>query len=435
MEFQRTVLPGGTRILTEKMREVRSVALGFWVGVGSRDEAVELQGASHFLEHLLFKGSNNYSARRIAEAFDEVGGEANAFSTKEYTCFYGRVLDKDLKMAMDVLLDMLRRPLLKAQDVESERNVILEEIAMHEDTPEDLVHDLFTETIFGSHPLGREVMGTVETVRAIRAQDLKGFHQANYHSPNIVVAAAGNVDHDEIVEWVGAEFAGDHGRRPSRPPAGPEPASKMRVVTRPTEQAHIVVGGMGYHRNHPARFAWGVLDNLLGCGTSSRLFQEVRERRGLAYSVFSYRNSFSETGTYGVYAGTGPNKVFEVLEIIDTELDRLMQDGVTEEELDRVKGFTRGSMVLALEDPASRMSRLGKSELVGAEILSIDDIIARVDAVTTEDVVRVARDLLPADRRVLTLIGPGAANDVAEWSKTGGGRAARAATSAGTSQG
>ncbi|MGH2773107.1 MAG: M16 family metallopeptidase [Actinomycetota bacterium] len=406
MEFERTVLPGGTRVLTEHMAEVRSVALGFWIGVGSRDEPEELAGSCHFLEHLLFKGSKSHTGRLIAELFDSVGGEANAFSAKEYTCLYARILDKDLETAVEVLSDMVRNPLLLPLDVETERNVILEELAMHEDTPEDLVHDIFTETLFGSHPLGREVMGTAETVASITPETLRSFHEGSYHSANIVVAAAGNADHEKLVKWVDSEFGAERHRPLERSSAPDKPSSSSRVISRRTEQAHIVIGGIGYGRDDPRRFAWGVLDNLLGSGSSSRLFQEIRENRGLAYSVFSYRNTFTEIGSWAIYAGTAPRNVPELIEVIDTELDRLITDGITQEELQRAKGCTRGSTVLALEDPASRMTRIGKTELVKGEQLTIDEIIARVDAVTREDVAEVARDLLVPQRRVLSAIGP-----------------------------
>lgn len=402
-------------MLTEAMSEVRSAALGFWVGIGSRDEPPELQGATHFLEHLIFKGTEKYSARYIAEAFDAVGGEANAFSAKEYTCFHSRVLDRDIEMSLSVLGDMLRHPMLRGDDVDSERSVILEELAMHEDTPEDLVHDVFTQAIFGDHSLGREVMGTTETVASLTRENLQDFHRASYHSPNIVIAAAGSVDHGQIVEWVNAEFGAEEGPPPARIPAKPEPATRLKVVRRPTEQAHVVLGGIGYQRDHPSRFAWGVLDNLLGCGTSSRLFQQVREKRGLAYSVFSYRNMYSEIGDWAVYAGTAPSNVPRLLEVVTEELDRLVSDGATAEELKRAKGATEGAMVMALEDPASRMSRLGKSELVGAEILSMDEIINRVDAVTLDDIAAVARDLLAPERRALTVMGPFDEGDFSEW--------------------
>lgn len=397
------------------MSEVRSVALGFWVGVGSRDEPSELQGATHFLEHLLFKGTAAHSAQEIAEAFDAVGGEANAFSAKEYTCFHGRILDRDAPMALEILSDMLRRPMLRPEDVDSERNVILEELAMHEDTPEDLVHDVFSQTVFGDHPLGREVMGTSETVGAITSEDLRRFHQERYRSSNIVVAAAGRVDHNEVIDWLSSEFGPDGPPPPERIPAPREAAERLKIVPRATEQTHIVIGGMGLSRNDPARFAWGVLDNLLGCGTSSRLFQQVREARGLAYSVFSYRNMYSETGDWAIYAGTAPVNVQRLLDVVLSELDDLVANGATKQELERAKGATEGGMVMALEDPASRMSRLGKSELVGAEILSMDEIMARVEAVSLEEVAGVAAELLAPERRVLTVLGPCAESDFSGW--------------------
>lgn len=413
MLFSRTRLESGVRVVTERMPEVRSASIGFWVGVGSRDEPPELQGSSHLLEHLLFKGSERRNARDIAEAFDAVGGEANAFSTKEYTCVYARVLDQDLSMAVDTLADMTRDPSLRGEDVESERRVVLEEIAMHEDTPEDLVHDVFAEAVFGEHPLGREVMGTVASVNSISRENLVEFHRANYHPRSLVVAAAGNIDHAEVVSWIERFFPPDDRSPAPREQSIPSPAAQMRVVNRATEQAHIVLGGLGYARKHPDRFAWGVLDNLLGGGMSSRLFQEIREDRGLAYAVYSYRNVFSETGSYGVYAGTAPGNAKEVVKIISSEFDRLLEAGITTEELGRAKGHTRGGLVLGLEDSSSRMSRLGRSELVHGEILSIDELIARVDAVTREDVGRVVRDLLRPDARVLAVIGPFSDEDFA----------------------
>jgi predicted Zn-dependent peptidase len=413
--FSRSVLPSGIRVLTERMPEVRSASIGFWVGVGSRDEPADLQGSSHFLEHLLFKGTEKRSARDIAEAFDAVGGEANAFSAKEYTCVYGRVLDKDLPMAVDFLADMVRNSILRPEDVASERKVILEEIAMHEDTPDDLVHDVFAEALFGTHPLGREVMGTVETVNSISPESLRRFHVENYHPHNTVVAAVGNVDHDEVVSWIESFFPGGERRAAPRSPNVPTASREVRVVRRKTEQAHIVAGGLGYSRQHPDRFAWGVLDNLLGGGMSSRLFQEIREKRGLAYSVYSYRSMFGETGLYGVYAGTAPGNALEVLRIVSEEMDRLVDEGITEDELERAKGHTRGGIVLGLEDPSSRMSRLGKSELIRGEILSVDELIARVDAVTLDDVNRVGRELLGHDSRVLAVVGPFKQSELDAW--------------------
>lgn len=415
MEYARTVLPSGIRVLTERMPEVRSVAIGFWVGVGSRDEPSELQGASHFLEHLLFKGTENRSARSIAEAFDSVGGDANAEASKDYTVFYARVLDKDLPMATEVLSDLLTNASLATRDLESERRVVLEEIAAHEDAPEDLVHELFAETLFGDHPLGRETLGTTATVKAMTDGSLRRFYQDTYQSPSIVVAAAGSVDHADLVTQIGASFGSSEGPELVREAPGSHPAKKLSVTTRKTEQAHIVLGGFGYSRHHPDRFAWGVLDDLLGGGPSSRLFQEVREERGLAYAVYSYRIQFAETGNYSIYAATAPSQVKELLDVTTKILDSLVEDGVTEAELVRAKGRFRGALVLGLEDPGSRMARLGRLELVGTEILTIDELIEHIDAVTIEDVARVAKDLLGAESRVLTVLGPFDPSEFSSW--------------------
>lgn len=292
---------------------------------------------------------------------------------------------------------------------------------MHEDTPDDLVHDLFAETALGDHPLGRSVMGTQSTVGAITVESLRDFHDTNYHNRNLVVAAAGSVDHEELVGRIDGSFPTE-GREPApRLPAAPTPKVRLRLNGRQTEQVHVVVGGLGYSRQHPDRFAWGVLDTLLGGGMSSRLFVEIREKRGLAYSVYSYRNLFRETGLYAVYAGTAPGNLRAVMGLITEELDRLVSEGITEEELDRAKGHMRGSMVLSLEESSSRMSRLGKSELVQGEILSVDEMISRVEAVTLEDVAQVARDLLRAEARVIAAVGGVEEDELAPFVVDGAG--------------
>lgn len=415
MLYSRSHLPSGIRVVSERMPEVRSASVGFWVGLGSRDEEPDAEGASHFLEHLLFKGTDHHSATEIAETFDAVGGEANAFCTKEYTCFYARVLDDDLPMALDILCDMLRNANLQDTDVESERRVVLEEISMKDDAPEDLVHDILMEVVFGDHPLAREVMGTAGSVSTIPASRIRSFYTSHYRPANVVVAAAGNVDHEEILERIDGAFDRDELPPHQRTLKDPVSTGRLRVVPRETEQAHILIGGLGHSRHHPERFAWGVLDNLLGGGGSSRLFQEVRERRGLAYSVYSYRSQFSETGLWGVYAGTSPHQALEVTKIISDELDRLLEGGVTEEEVERAKGYTRGGLVLSLEDSSSRMSRLGRSELMHGEILTIDELIEKFDEVTLDDVRRVAEELLPVPSRVLALIGPFKEDDFKSW--------------------
>lgn len=412
---ERTVLPSGLTVLTERMPEVRSVALGFWINVGSRDEPVPLQGSSHFLEHLLFKGTPTRTAQDIAEAFDAVGGEANAFSEKEYTCYYGRVLDKDLPMAAELLSDMILNSTIAPSDVEAERNVILEELAMLEDAPEDLVHDVFAESVFGGHPLGREIMGTIATVKQIDQAALRAFHAVNYRASNIAVAAAGNLVHEQVLEWLGDGFAGGEEAPAPRELTDPKPLGRLRILKRPTELAHVVIGGLSYDSQHPLRFAWGVMDTLLGGGMSSRLFQEIREKRGLVYSVYSYRNLFTETGAYGIYAGSGPGNAREVVKLISAELDKMLESGVTEAELARAKGHMKGSVVLALEDPASRMSRLGRSQIVGGELITIDEILNRIEAVTVEQVAVVAKDLLQPENRILTVIGPFKEKDFKDW--------------------
>jgi len=404
--YSTTQLQNGVRVLSEKMPSIRSVTVGLWIAVGSRDEEDSMQGSSHFLEHLLFKGTATRNARDIAETFDAMGGDANAFSAKEYTCLYCKVIDEDLPGAMECLVDMLSRPQMRPDDVESERRVILEEIAMHEDSPDDLVHDLFTANLLGSHPLGREVMGTTETIWAVTRDQLAGFHDMHYLPRNLVVAAAGNVDHEALVELVQSAFSEDDRSSPARVLSSPVPAQRLVVADRKTEQTHIVLGGPGLPRDHPDRFSWGVLDTLLGGGMSSRLFQEIRETRGLAYAVYSYRNLFSETGLWGVYAGVTPPNAVEVVKIIQNELDRVVEEGISEAEVDRAKGHLKGAMVIGLEDPSSRMTRLGKSELLQTDILSIEQIMDRIDGVTLQDLNRVAGDLLNRESRTLAVIGP-----------------------------
>jgi predicted Zn-dependent peptidase len=406
--FERTELPSGLRILTERMPAVRSVALGIWAGVGSRDETPRLSGASHFLEHVLFKGTKRRSARDIAELMDAVGGEANAFTSKEYTCFYARTLDRDLELAVDVLVDMLRFSKLARDDVEAERTVILEEIGMHNDAPDDVVHDLFAEVLFGGHPLGRPVLGTTESIGAMSRDAVARYWRRHYVPGNLVVAAAGNCSHAEVVDLVRAAFEGAEGE-PLGPRAGrrePRAYRGLQVRHKPTEQAHVVFGTRGLSRSDPRRFALGVLNIAFGGGMSSRLFQEVREKRGLVYSIYSYATQYSETGSFSVYAGAAPKRIHDVLAIVRDELDRVIADGLSEEELARGKGHLKGSLVLGLEDTSGRMTRLGKSEITSGEILTVDDIVRRVDEVTDEDVRAVAKEVLGSGPRALALIGP-----------------------------
>jgi predicted Zn-dependent peptidase len=416
---RRTVLPGGLRVVTESLPAVRSVALGIWVGVGSRDEDQPHAGATHYLEHLLFKGTSKRSALDISAAMDAVGGELNAFTAKEYTCYYARVLDADLPLAIDVLSDMVTASLIQPKDVDAERNVVLEEIAMNEDDPSDSVHEAFTQQLFGDTPLGRPILGTVDSINAITRDQINEHYRARYTPPHLVIAAAGSLDHDAVVAGVQAAFApvlSDFGSAEPAAPRlrgsgglwdgyGPAAGSGVRLVSRPIEQANLVLGCEGLSRTDDRRFALGVLNAALGGGMSSRLFQEVREKRGLAYSVYSFTSQHAETGLWGIYVGCLPSKADEVLSICTAEVAKIIADGLTDAELARGKGQVRGGIVLGLEDPSSRMTRLGKSELVYPNLEPVDDVLAAIEAVTHEDIRAVAADIL-ARPKALAVVGP-----------------------------
>jgi predicted Zn-dependent peptidase len=407
----RTILPGGLRVITESLPAVRSAALGIWVGVGSRDEDRQHAGATHYLEHLLFKGTSRRTALEISAAMDAVGGELNAFTAKEYTCYYARVLDTDLPLAIDVLSDMVNSSLIAPRDVDAERGVILEEIAMNEDDPSDLVHEAFAAQLFGDTPLGRPILGTVDSINSITRDRIAEHYRGRYTPDSLVVAAAGSLDHGRVVELVQEAFshvlAGD--RQPAPPrlagPSADGTGTGVRLVSRPIEQANLVLGCGGLARNDDRRFALGVLNSALGGGMSSRLFQEVREKRGLAYSVYSFSSQHAECGQWGIYAGCLPAKADDVLAICREEVQKVISDGLTDEELDRGKGQLRGSIVLGLEDPSSRMSRLGKSELVYPRLEPVDEVLASIEAVTDQDVRDVAAAVL-GQPKALAVVGP-----------------------------
>jgi predicted Zn-dependent peptidase len=405
--YQQTENSNGIRVLTERMPNLRSVTSGFWIGVGSRDEPQELSGISHFIEHLLFKGTSRRTARRIAEEFDAMGGELNAFSAKEYTCYYSKVLDEKVEEAFEIMADMLLSSLMRPKDVDAERKVILEEIAMHEDSPDDIIHDLFVSALWETHPLGQSVLGMQNVVRTLGSDDIIAFFRRFYRPENIVVAAAGNVDHDMVVKLVDRLMDADGGGgKHERHSVVPEIRPHTVVYNRPTEQAHIVLGTQGLPRQHPARFILAVLDNILGGGMSSRLFQKIREERSLAYSIFSYHSMYVETGLFAVYAGTSPENISSVLELIKEEIEQILNKGITGEELERAKGHIKGNLVLSLEDSGSRMTRLGKAEVCQGELLSLNQLLSRIDAVTGEDVLQLARDIFGHRKLVVTAIGP-----------------------------
>ncbi|MTE21288.1 insulinase family protein [Streptomyces sp. TRM43335] len=410
---RKTVLPGGLRVVTQSVPDVRSATFGIWARVGSRDETPALGGATHYLEHLLFKGTKRRSALDISAEIDAVGGEMNAFTAKEFTCYYARVLDTDLPLAIDVVCDMLTGSLIRSEDVEAERGVVLEEIAMTEDDPGDCVHDLFAKTMLGDSPLGRPVLGTNETVNALTRDRIARFYRRHYDPTHLVVAAAGNLDHDTVVRQVREAFeqAGapaDTDAEPVGPRTGSRrirTAGRVDLLGRDTEQAHVVLGVPGLSRTDERRWALEVLSAALGGGMSSRLFQEVREKRGLAYSVYSYTSGFADCGLFGVYVGCRPNLVHDVLKICRDEIDHVAEHGLDDEEMRRAVGQLAGSTVLGLEDTGALMNHIGKGELCWGEQLSVDDMLARISAVTPDDVRSVAREIL-GQRPSLSVIGP-----------------------------
>jgi predicted Zn-dependent peptidase len=405
-----TALDCGITVVCEPMPDVRSVAVGFWVGTGSRDEDASVAGASHFLEHLLFKGTDTRSAREIAEMVDEVGGDINAFTTKEYTAFYVRVLSDALETGLDILSDIMWQPAFRPDEVEAERQVILEEILMHADEPADLVHEVLAEAMFPGHPLGREVLGDESTVVAMPREDIAAFHSAHYRPANIVLAAAGDLDPDALAAGIERRFTGQGGGAAPARIAPDQPARQLAVVNRPTEQAHLLMGMVGLDRDDEDRYALAVVNHVLGGGMSSRLFQEIREQRGLAYSVFSYRATYQGTGTLAVYAGTAPSKATEVLGLINTGIDRLLDAGITERELSMSRSHLRGSLALSLEDSGARMSRLGRSQLVHGHVLQLAELDDHLSSVTLADVDRVIAKVL-SGTRVLAAVGPFGAED------------------------
>jgi len=399
------VLDCGARLVTEPMADVRSVTVGVWVGTGSRDEDDARAGSSHFLEHLLFKGTPTWSAAAIAESVDEVGGDMNAFTTKEYTAFYIRLLAEHLPLGLDVLGAIMTDPALRAEDIEAERQVILDEILMHADEPSDFAAEQCTAALFPGHPLGREVLGTAQSVAALDQEEIRTFFDTHYRAGNLVVAAAGDLDHDRLAADIDRRLAGrPGGSSPSR--RAPEgPGEDLAVQPRPTEQVHLVLGMRCPGRHDPQRWALAVLNHTFGGGISSRLFQEVRERRGLAYSIWSERTHYDEVGTLTVNVGTAPEHAAEVLDLVHSELDRMGGHGVTDRELAVAKGHLRAETLLSLEDSGARMSRIGSSLLLHGRVLEVDEVLARVEAVTAAEVAAAAA-ALAGETRTLSVVGP-----------------------------
>lgn len=408
--FQSTRLNNGLLVVTEHVPGVRSISCGIWIKAGSRDETPSQAGITHFLEHLIFKGTSTRSARDIAEAFDAIGGELNAFSAKEYTCVYGRMIDEHADTGLDILSDLVLNPVFRPEDIEAERPVVLEEINMHEDAPAELIHDLFDQHIYHGHPLGPRILGHEKTIAGMGRGEIENYWKNGYSPANIVVAAAGNVGHNRFVEQIEALFGGTKGPKKTRKPRKHVIRPHAAVQKKDTQQAHIVYGVKGISVKDDDRYILSVIDVILGGGMSSRLFQSIREKRGLVYSVYSYRGQYSETGSFAVYAGTSPDKCATVLDLVSKEFDSMAKRGVTAKELARAKEQLKGNIVLSMEDTTTRMNRLGRSSIYDSEILSMDELVERVNAITKADTTRVAERIF-SQPRVLAVIGPFKKND------------------------
>jgi len=403
-EHRLTTLPGGERVISERIDGVRSVALGLWIGAGSRDEPPAKAGVSHFIEHLLFKGSSRYSARDIAEMFDAMGGELNAATSRETTVVYTRVPDDHTAQALDAMVDMVFEP--SFADLDSEREVVLEEIAMVEDNPQDLVHDVAAEVVFGSHPLGRPVIGRAEVISSIGRRALRSYHGAAYVGANIVLAAAGNVEHDRLAELLGRRRGNASGPvRLVRKAVQRTPGPSARFLRKDTEQYHVVLSGPGVSRSDDRRYAASLLDAIVGGSASSRLFQEIREKRGMAYSVYSYGSQYAETGQVGIYIGTRGDNLASCLDVTAAELRDVGEGDLNPGELERAKENLRGRLLLAQESTSSRMNRLGRALITDIELVSLEETIARIDAVGIEDVAQLARETLAPEALSVAGIG------------------------------
>lgn len=406
-EIRKYQLDNGVRIVTEKIPGVRSVAIGIWVGAGSRHENDKISGISHFIEHLMFKGTEKRSAADIAEKLDSVGGQLNAFTTKEFTCYYAKVIDEHFDLALDVLSDMFFNSSFKDTAIEKERGVIEEEIRMYEDTPDELIHDLFVQTVWPKHTLGRPILGTIESLEKITRNDILKYIQEQYTTDRLVIALAGNIDHQLVYEKVANYFNQMKTTSVQREILPPEIVEQnINNVKKDTGQIQICLGTKGISQIDKRLYMVHILNNILGGGLSSRLVQSIREQRGLAYSVYTYHSAFSDTGLFTFYAGTSPSKYDEVVDVLMQEIGKIVKDGITEKELNKTKDQIKGSMLLGLESVSSRMSRNGRNELCLNRIVSVEELIKRVSAVTLDDVNNIAKTLFQEQPFSLSTIGP-----------------------------
>jgi len=404
--YQRVVLDNGVQILTEDIPYVRSLALGVWVDTGSRDEPGDMAGVSHFIEHLVFKGTPKRTARQIAEALDAVGGQLNAFTTKEFTCFYARVMDEYFDLAFDVLSDMIFNPLFKQEDIDRERNVIIEEIKMGEDTPDELVHDIFASTIWKNHPLGRPIIGTTQIIEGLSREQIVDYYQKNYTPANLIIAVAGNINHQQVVEKTERIFGGIKNQTLKSRKIKPVSYNQVTCRTKEIEQVHLCIGTPGLPLDSEHIHALQLINTILGGGLSSRLFQEVRESRGLVYSIYSYHSSYHDTGLFCVYAGLSKNNATQVLELISNEIRDIQINGVTSKELRRAKDQMKGNLFLSLENVSMHMSRLAKSQLYLGKVITPEQVIERINRVTVSQIKEIACSLLDWENFAIASVGP-----------------------------
>lgn len=407
LSLQRTELSSGVRVVSEHVPAVRSVSLGVWIDTGSRDEADGEQGLSHFLEHMLFKGTPDMNAREIAEAFDHMGADVNAVTGREHTSVYSRMLDEYVPEAVEMILDMVRRPVLDSKDLDAERQVVLEEISMHMDSPDELVHDYLARALWGEHPLGRSVLGESGIIKSVDHDFMSGFHDGRYVTSRMVIAAAGAVDHERLCELMEEKTSDiSKGEAVVRVDVLDKPLSNTIIRNKDTEQAHITLGSRGLARRHPERFALAVMDNIMGGSMSSRLFQRIREEKGLVYSIYSYNGMFIGMGMVGIYCGTHPTQAQKVIGLVEDELVKVKEMGFSEEELARAKNHIKGSLLISMEDSGNRMNRIAKAEMSGGEHLTVDEMVARVEKVSLEDLSRVFADTWGSVPASLAVVGP-----------------------------
>ncbi|MGH7321036.1 MAG: M16 family metallopeptidase [Candidatus Rokuibacteriota bacterium] len=411
-EFRKSTLPNGIRLVTEQMPHVRSVAVGVWVDTGSRHEPLPRSGVSHFIEHLVFKGTESRSAEEVAKAVDSVGGQMDAFTTKEHTCFYVTVLDQHLPLAADLLSDILLHPLFAADDIEREKTVVLQEFRMVEDTPDDLIHDLFAERVWAGHPLGRPILGDKKIILGLERETILAHFLNEYCPARVTIAAAGRLEHDHLIELLGQRFLDFRRRCATRDGAPPMIVPKIELIDRSLEQVHFVLGGQGLRQNAPERYGLYLLNTVVGGSMSSRLFQEVRERQGLVYSIYSGNAAFHDSGLFYIYAATEPVRFLKVLGLVVDELRKLRREGVTAEELARAKEHLKGSLMLSLESTSSRMTRIAKQELYFGQYFTLDEILAAVDQVDADAISDLIDQLLGRMPLSLVALGPASSGAV-----------------------